>query len=214
MKKKIIIPLLLIFIIILILFLKTKLSKNKILKIEQKTNEYINTINKKEIQDGYYSITEDGIYNEFTNIKIDAKEKPKSGTIFIYNNEIVNGCINIDKYRITIENNEIKDKEKGECDYIELKNEEETLEEYIENYINLVRTIDITKSGIYDINTINEQLPYLDEIPTEGWIKLEYNEIDGITIKEYSIKYRNKAYSYDGKNKEITNEIKQGGNNE
>ena len=214
MKKKIIILLSIIITLIILILLKSIIKKNENQKIKQITNEYINAINKKEIQDGDYNITEDGIYNEFTNIKIESKEKQISGSIYIYNNKIVNGCININNYGVNIENNEIINTEKEKCHYIELKNEEETLKEYIENYINLVKTIDITESGIYDINMINEKLPYLDETPTEGWIKLEYNEIDGINVLEYSIKYRNKAYSYDGKNKEITQEIKQGGINE
>lgn len=214
MKKKLIVIPILLVIVISSFFLKIKIDKNKTNKITNSINKYINLITNKEIQDGDYNITEDGIYNEFTNIKIDSEEKQISGSIYIYDNKIVNGCININNYGVNIENNEITNTEKIKCDYIELKNEEETLEEYIENYINLVKTIDITESGIYDINTINEQLPYLDETPTEGWIKLEYNEIDGINILEYSIKYRNKAYSYDGKNKEISNEIRQGGINE
>ena len=214
MKKKLIIIPILLVIIISPFFLKIKIEKNKTNKITNSINKYINLITSKKIQDGDYNITEDGIYNEFTNIKIESEEKQISGSIYIYNNEIANGCININNYGVNIENNEIINTETIKCDYIELKNEEETLKEYIENYINLVKTIDITESGIYDINTINEKLPYLDETPTEGWIKLEYNEIDGINVLEYSIKYRNKAYSYDGKTKEITQEIKQGGINE
>jgi hypothetical protein len=206
MKKKLFIALIILIVIISSLFLKIKINKNKLNKITNSINNYINLITNKKIQDGDYNITQEGLYNEFTNIKIDSEEKI-SGTLYILDNKIINGCINIDNYGINIEENEIKNTEKIKCDYIELKNEEETLEEYIENYIELVKTLEIKESNTYDINTINEQMIYLDEFPSEGWIKLEYNEIDGITIKEYSIKYRNKAYSFDGKEKRISNEI-------
>ena len=207
MKKKLIITLIILIIIISSFFLKIKIDKNKTNKITNSINNYIKLITNKKIQDGDYNITQEGIYNEFTNIKIDTEEKQISGSLYIYDNKIINGCINIDNYGVNIEDNEIKNTERIKCNYIELKNEEETLKEYIENYIELVKTLDITESNTYDIKTINEKIIYLDEYPTEGWINLEYNEIDGINIKKYSIKYRNKVYSFDGKNKKISNEI-------
>ena len=69
------------------------------------------------ILNGTYTINENGSLtkeNETHEIKFNG-EKPK-GTLTFIENEIQSGCVQINKYKTTIENGNIKDTEKGTCE--------------------------------------------------------------------------------------------------
>ena len=69
------------------------------------------------ILNGTYTINENGSLtkeSETHEIKFNG-EKPK-GTLTFIENEIQSGCVQINKYKTTIENGNIKDTEKGTCE--------------------------------------------------------------------------------------------------
>jgi prepilin-type N-terminal cleavage/methylation domain-containing protein len=75
-------------------------------------------INKNRIKlNGEYNIDQNGnLYNETNNYELGyTGKKPKSGTLTYLNNELQSACITIDKYRVTITNDEIASSEKGQC---------------------------------------------------------------------------------------------------
>lgn len=159
---------------------------------------------------GEYNINDDGnIYNENTEYTIDNKgKKPKNGVLIYDQNELVSGCLTIDKYRVTFENGEVISTEKGTCEYDKILTRIEKLPQQTDDYIVAVEDADINESGIYSVSELNNLITYEGELPTNGWVSLVYDEINGNWVWKYSIKYReNEVISYDGTNQTSSSQL-------
>lgn len=68
---------------------------------------------------GTYNIDSNGnIYNETNEYVINASgEKPKNGTLIFNENELQSACISINNYAVTIEDDEVTNIEKRDCEY-------------------------------------------------------------------------------------------------
>ena len=173
--------------------------------LDQKIND--NIINLQ----GEYNITGDGnIYNEENvyNIKFEGK-KPKNGILEYNQNELVSGCITIAKYKVDFEDGEVTNTEKGACQYEKILTRKEKLPTKASDYIEAIEDINITQSGIYSVSELNNEITYSDELPTDGWVSIVYDETNGNKVWKYSIKYReNEVISYDSTNQSTSTELK------
>lgn len=173
-------------------------------------------MNKNKIKlDGVYNIDEYGnIYNEeeYYELGFDGK-KPKNGILTYDQNEIIYGCITIDKYTVIIEDGEVISIEKGTCEYdkmltpTELQRQEE-IKSLAASYIISLQQSEYEGSGIANISEITSYVNYNMEPPSGGWVSLLYNETNGITIFEYSLKYgTNEVVTFDGSDQSIETAI-------
>ena len=167
-------------------------------------DEYIlkKQMNKEKIiLNGDYNINENGdLFNESNEYELEYKgKKPTNGTLTYIDNELQSGCITINKYKVTIENGEVINTEKGTCQYERILTRVEKIPQLTSNYISAVEEANITVSGIYSVNELNNQINYEGELPTDGWIAIVYDEINGNWVWKYSIKYKeNEVISYNG----------------
>ena len=172
-------------------------------------NQYIldQELNKNKIKlDGTYNIDNNGnLYNESIEYSVsnDGK-KPKNGVLVYNQNELVSGCISIDKYKATIENGEVTNIEKGTCQYNRMSTPAEIqrlkdLKTLATAYINTITASEFEGSGIIEVSTLRPYTNFNMEPPSSGWVSLLYNETNGITIFEYSLKYGvNEVVTFDG----------------
>jgi len=99
---------------------KSKAVKSSALSYKKTIDEYIlhKQMNKDEITlNGTYTVTNQGKLTQNTttiNITFDG-EKPKGGSLTYSNNELVEGCITMNKYKVEFENGEFKSIIKGSC---------------------------------------------------------------------------------------------------
>lgn len=138
---------------------------------------------------GIYNINSNGnIYNfdEEYQLQYDGK-KPKNGAIKYQKNEIVSGCITIDKYKVIIENSEVVRSEKGQCEYSELAS---------------LPPIVTSGDGLYNSTTDPGRLIYRGENP-DNYIWLDENGDNKKTNEEL---YRIISYETDGTIKVVRNE--------
>lgn len=99
---------------------KSKAVKSSALNYKKTIDEYIlhQQMNKNEITlNGSYTVTSEGKLTQNTttiDITFDG-EKPKGGTLTYLNNELIEGCITLNKYAITFENGDFSSIIKGNC---------------------------------------------------------------------------------------------------
>ena len=167
-------------------------------------NEYIlnQELSKSKIKlDGIYNINNEGIlYNEETEYNFDNEgKKPKNGVLIYSQNELVSGCLTIDKYKVNFQNGEVVNTEKGACQYERILTRPERIPQYASAYIEEVEDLNITESGIYSVSSLNSQMNYSEELPTAGWVSIVYDEANGNWVWKYSIKYRDgEVITYNG----------------
>lgn len=159
-------------------------------------NEYIirQEMNKNEITlNGEYNINQEGyIFNEDITYEIEfSGTKPKNGTLTYLNNELNSACITINNYKITFENEEITNVEKGTCSFTKILTEND-YKEFAQNYISLAREISVSEKIVKETNELNETLD-INNKPTSGWIF--YNENGDII--DYSLQFGNYIINYD-----------------
>lgn len=183
---------------------KKNIAKATVQSYQKTISQYVleETLKKNNIVlNGEYNLTTEGnIYNSSVEheIAFDGK-KPKNGTLTFVENAITTGCITIDKYKVEIENDEVANVEKGTCQYTRLQTKIEVLLTTVDNYIESIENLEITEPGIYNVSSINNQVEYDGELPTEGWLSLTYDETNGLGVWKYSIKYgQNEVITYDG----------------
>ena len=152
-------------------------------------NQYIleQEMNKNKVKlQGTYNIDNNGnLYNESIEYSVsnDGK-KPKSGVLVYNQNELVSGCITIDKYKITFQNGEVISAEKGTCEYdrmstpTELQRQED-IKMLAASYITSLQQSEYEGSGIVELSNVRSYVNYNMEPPSSGWISLLYNEING-----------------------------------
>ncbi len=167
-------------------------------------NEYIlnQELSKSKIKlDGIYNINNEGnLYNEETEYSFDNEgKKPKNGVLVYSQNELVSGCLTIDKYKVNFQNGEVVNTEKGSCQYERILTRPERIPQYASAYIEEVEDLNITESGIYSVSSLNSQMNYSEELPTAGWVSIVYDEANGNWVWKYSIKYRDgEVITYNG----------------
>ena len=187
---------------------KDSLENSKMSTAETSVNGYAKAIDESILHqqmeknniklNGEYNINNDGnLYNshEEFDFEYDGK-KPKNGTLTYVNNELVSGCITIDKYKVIIENGEVSRTEKGSCQFERLLNRQEYYFALSDEYVDKFEETTITSSGVYYISNINNEIEIMEELPTDGWIKILYKENGEITILEYSIKFEKDVVNY------------------
>jgi len=128
--------------------------------------------------DGDYNIDSNGkIYNEENEYVIDVSgKKPTGGTLTFSENDLQSGCITVNNYAITIENDEVTNVVKGNCEYQSI---EENIIAIAQNYANNVKTVKGNVTNIFDVpieGITNEKV-------TAGWISLVKGEIDSYSLK-------------------------------
>lgn len=107
---------------------KKNTARSSATNLKKTINEYVlhENMNKNNLElNGEYNIDENGkLYNEdgIYNISYEGK-KPKNGVLNYVNNDLTTACITIDKYKITFENGEITNTEKGTCTYTPISKE-------------------------------------------------------------------------------------------
>ena len=105
---------------------RRNIAKNSAINYKKTISEYAlhETMNKNNITlNGQYNIDENGkIYNidNTYDIKYDGT-KPKNGTLNYADGELTTACITIGKYKITFENGQVVNTEKGTCSYDEIR---------------------------------------------------------------------------------------------
>ena len=99
---------------------KEKIAKNSALSYTKVIDEYImhEKIKKNNITlNGNYNINENGyLYNNNETHEIKFNGEKPNGFLVYNNNELQSGCIAINEYKITFENGEISNTEKGICE--------------------------------------------------------------------------------------------------
>ncbi len=192
---------------------KKKLAQTSAFGYKKAVEQYTldRQINKARIYlQGEYNINNDGnLYNENVEYNIEySGKKPKNGVLTYNENELVSGCITIEKYKIEISNGEITSVEKGTCQYTRMLTRAEKILQHAASYITAVEGLNKTESGIYSVSELNSQITYEGEKPTDGWISLVYDATNGNWVWKYSIKYReNEVISYDGTNQTSATQI-------
>lgn len=99
---------------------KKNIAKSSAYSYKKAVNEYTlgQQLNKNIIElNGTYEINDDGyLYKGNNTIEVDfSGEKPKNGYLSYIDNDLQTGCITINKYKITFQNGEVSNVEKGEC---------------------------------------------------------------------------------------------------
>ena len=194
---------------------KKNVAKTSAYGYKKAIKEFVLTqeMNKNKIKlDGEYDIDIDGnIYNEeeYYSLEYDGK-KPKNGILIYEGNELTYGCITIDKYRANIEDGEVISIEKGTCEYekmytpAELQRQED-LKTLAASYITSLQQSEYEGSGIVELSDLRSYVNYNMEPPSSGWISLLYNETNGITIFEYSLKYgTNEVVTFNGEEQALS----------
>ena len=164
-------------------------------KIIDSIYSYLDTISSMELKNGSYNIFKNKLYNEHVSVDLNEFDSLSDGYLDVIDGHAVYSCLNIDSYKVVVENGKLVSKEKGKCEYLKLDDEVGVLKNYVKNYLYLISSSGIVSSGIYSVNDLNSFFPYLTEFPSDGWVLIYYDEIDGIDILKYSIKYRNKVLS-------------------
>lgn len=99
---------------------KKEITKDNVYALTKSIEKYIyqKMMNKETIKlTGTYQIENNTLKNDTeTHIIEYTGTKPKNGTLTFINDEIISGCITIDKYKITLQNNEITEIIKGNCE--------------------------------------------------------------------------------------------------
>jgi len=102
---------------------KKKIAEASALSYARKVDQYIlqSDINKEKIKlNGNYGINSNGnLYKGTEEYEIEITgEKPKEGILTYVNNELQRACIEINKYAVTIQNDEVTNVQKGKCEVI------------------------------------------------------------------------------------------------
>ena len=156
---------------------------------------------------GIYNINNNGkLYNNLEEYEFEYDgKKPKNGILVYQDNELVSGCVTIDKYKVTITNGEVANTEKGTCQFTSVENRIMALaDDYIEEF----KETTITSSGLYYVSNINNEVS-IEENPTDGWIKILYKETGEITILQYSLKFGNMVVNYTNSTKSLATQLAQ-----
>lgn len=99
---------------------KIEIIKDNVYAYKKSVEKYVyqKMMNKEEIKlEGTYQIIDKKLIQDDEEHIIDISGKlPKNGTLIFINDELDSGCITIDRYKATIENGEIKEVTKGNCE--------------------------------------------------------------------------------------------------
>ena len=160
---------------------KKNLSKTSAQGYAKTIDEYVlkKQMNKEKINlNGEYNIDENGnLYNSFVEYNLEYKgQKPKSGTLTFFDNELQSGCITINKYKVTIENGEVVSSEKGSCVYTSIK---DNIVSIAQAYATSVETEKDGESGMFDLPIVGISNENIDS----GWIFLIDGEVEGYSLK-------------------------------
>lgn len=198
------------------------LEKTKKDIVKTSANGYIRTIEeyllnekmnlKKTNLNGTYNINSDGVlYNSDQEYNIQIKgKKPINGTLTYNKNELVSGCLTIDKYKVMFERGELNNIIKGTCNYAKLPTRDEVLPTLASEYIESIESLELTQSGIYSVPTLNNQTSYANEKPSDGWVSIVYDATNGNWAWKYSLKYReNEVVSYNSANQTKSTQLMQ-----
>lgn len=184
---------------------KKALAKTSAAQYKKAVDEYVlsQKINKIKIElNGQYNIDSNGfLYNNDYMYRISfSGEKPKNGSLNYINNEITDGCITINKYKITFENGEISNTEKGECEYQKIETKEEKYLKITNNYIKELETMysPSVKSKKTDLSKIIEKLKGV-QIPQtldkKSWVYFTYDDEEkNANITDFSLKFEDGPY--------------------
>ena len=177
-------------------------------------DEYIlkKQINKEKLNlSGTYNINENGdLYNESNEYELEYKgKKPTNGTLTYIDNELQSGCITINKYKVTIENGEVINTEKGNCVYTRIQSRKDVVFALVDDYIEEFENTEISSSGLYIVTNINNSINNFEEYPTDGWIKIKYKETGEITVLDYSLKFGNEIVNLENSQKTLVKQLKQ-----
>lgn len=160
---------------------RKKLAETSALSYTKTIDKYLldQQIDKNKISlNGTYNINQNGnIYNTTNEYDLEyTGKKPTNGILTYQDNELQSACITINKYAVTIINNEVTNLQKGICEFTSI---EDSIIAIAQEYATSLKESKGNVTGIYDVP--------IEDITNSnvsvGWVALANGEINSYSLK-------------------------------